>query len=138
MLTGTCHCGAIRFELPGRILRFSRCHCDDCRKLSGADYNSALVAESAGFRITRGEDQLTAYESSPGKHRCFCKQCGAPIVARMQAKPEIVIVRAGLIDGDPGVRPQMHIWVKARAPWCEIHDDLPQFAEGFVAPPSRP
>ena len=48
-------------------------------------------------------------------------------------KPEIVIVRAGSVDGDPGVRPQMHIWVGAKAPWYDIHDSLPRHAEGAPA-----
>jgi hypothetical protein len=133
MLTGTCHCGAIHYTITGKIIRFANCHCEDCRRISGATYSSALVVESSGFSISRGEDQLTAYESSPGKHRCFCKNCGAPIVARMASRPELAIVRAGLLDGEHGLKPQMHIWVKAKAPWCEIHDDLPQFAEGFAA-----
>lgn len=132
MIRGSCHCGGIAFECPGRIVRFSNCHCDDCRKVSGAAFNSALVVESAGFRITRGEGLLTAYESSPGKHRCFCRVCGSPVVTRMKSKPEILILRAGVVDGDPGARPQMHIWVSAKAPWHEILDALPQYPEGYV------
>ena len=43
---------------------------------------------------------------------------------------EIWGVPAGLIDGDPGVRPGLHISVGSKAPWWEIRDDLPQFEEG--------
>ncbi len=43
-----------------------------------------------------------------------------------------MIIRAGTLDRADGIAPQMHIWVNAKAPWHEIHDDLPQYPEGFV------
>jgi hypothetical protein len=39
----------------------------------------------------------------------------------------MVLIPAGLLDVDPDVRPMRHIFVKAKAPWFEILDDLPQF-----------
>ena len=134
MLKGSCHCGAVTFTHEGEILRFSNCHCDDCRKVNGSAYSAAIVAKADGFRVTAGEDKLTAYESSPGKHRYFCSRCGSPIHTVMKARPGIVILRAGTMDGDPGVRPQMHIWVKGKAPWYDILDHLPQHLEG---PPQK-
>ena len=130
MLQGSCHCGSITFEHTGSVLRFSNCHCDDCRKVNGATYAAAIVTTADGFRITSGTEHLTAYESSPGKHRYFCSRCGSPVHTTMKARPEIVILRAGTLDGDPDIRPQMHIWVKAKAPWHDILDDLPQHQEG--------
>ena len=48
------------------------------------------------------------------------------------------IVPAGGIDEDPGHRPIVHIFVKYKAPWHEISDDLPRFDEAapdsFYAP----
>lgn len=131
-MNGSCHCGAVRYAIDGKVLRFAFCHCDDCRKISGSPFGAALVVDAAGFRITQGEHQLTAYQSSPGKDRCFCKQCGTHLFARMASKPEIRIVRAGSLDTPPAVPPQMHIWTKVKAPWCTIGDALPQFTEGFV------
>lgn len=130
-MTGGCHCGAVRYEIDGPVDRFSLCHCDDCRRIGGSAFGAALVLPAAGFRIVQGEAALEPYESSPGKFRCFCRTCGTHIVARMTARPGIAIVRAGTVDGDPGIKPGMHIWVRAHAPWYEICDDLPQFAEGY-------
>jgi len=50
----------------------------------------------------------------------------------MKYKPEIVIIRAGILDDAQGVKPQMHIWVKAKAPWHDILDQLPQYPEAFT------
>ncbi len=38
-----------------------------------------------------------------------------------------VSIPAGGIDGDPGVRPSVHIFTGSKAPWYSIADDLPQF-----------
>ncbi len=39
----------------------------------------------------------------------------------------MVLIPAGLIDADPGVRPMRHIFVQAKACWFEILDSVPQF-----------
>jgi hypothetical protein len=39
----------------------------------------------------------------------------------------MVAIPAGLLDGDPGVRPMRHIFARAKASWFEILGDLPQF-----------
>lgn len=107
-------------------MRFVYCHCDDCRKTSGCAGSPAIVAASSGFHITQGEEFLSAYESSPGKHRCFCKHCGSPIVARSTAKPEMVVFRAGSLDGKVDIQPEMHIFVGVKPEWHTIGDGLPQ------------
>ena len=38
-----------------------------------------------------------------------------------------VMIPAGAIDQDPGIRPQAHVRVASRASWVEITDDLPRF-----------
>jgi hypothetical protein len=40
-----------------------------------------------------------------------------------------IIIPAGTLDTDPGVRPIVHIHTGSRAPWYEIADRLPQFDE---------
>ncbi len=131
LLHGSCRCQAVKFEITGPIHRFTNCHCPDCRKINGAAFSSNLVVAAAGFKITAGEEMLADYESSPGKFRRFCQTCGAHVYAHINSRPEIVIVRAGLLDDEPGVRPQNHIWVSHKAPWFEITDSLPQFPEAF-------
>ena len=38
-------------------------------------------------------------------------------------------VQMGTLDDDPGIRPQYHMHVASKAPWHEITDTLPAFAE---------
>ena len=129
MITGSCHCGAVKFEVTSEILAFQHCHCHTCRRIHGTVYSSSAVVERAGFAITQGQDALTEYESSPGKKRCFCSRCSSPIYAYRDAEPRFVVLRMGTVDGDPGARPTRHIWVSHQAPWYEILDDLPRLEE---------
>ena len=131
MLTGSCHCGTVKYEVPGKLLRFVNCHCDDCRKFSGSAFASIVVADAAGFRITAGADQVAEYASSPGKRRCFCRKCGTHMFAFGENRPGMVILRPGTLDADPGLRPDLHLWTRAKAPWHEILDDLPRLPEGY-------
>ncbi len=36
-------------------------------------------------------------------------------------------IALGVLDDDPSVRPESHIFVENKAPWFEITDDLPQY-----------
>ena len=76
--------------------------------------------------ITQGEDLITEYEIEPGATRRFCSRCGSPTFGSTE---KFIIVQAGTLAEDPGVRPQFHMMVDFKAPWDEIHDDLPQFGE---------
>ncbi len=130
-IAGGCYCGAVRYESTGRVLRWVNCHCPDCRKLSGATFASVIVVEASGFRLVSGENDLETFQSSPGKLRFFCRICGSHVLAKFEAKPEILLIRAGSVDGDPGVRPNAHIWVSHKAPWLDILDDIPRHQEGL-------
>lgn len=131
MISGSCYCGAIQYEVHGRLLMFANCHCPDCRKMTGSAFSSVLVTEADGFKVTAGDEQLVRYPSSPGKQRCFCKTCGCHLFSRAEHRPGLVFIRAGSLDEDPGIRPQHHFWVSAKAPWHEICDSIPQHAEGL-------
>ena len=112
---------------------FVNCHCPDCRKFSGSAFSAVVVTEADGFKLVSGADQLAEFESSPGKHRHFCKRCGNPLFSRADHRPTMVFVRAGSLDDDPPLRPQAHFWTAYTAPWNTICDGLPQHPEGLPA-----
>jgi hypothetical protein len=99
-----------------------------CRKAHGAAFGSFLHAEGSGFRWLEGESHVVGYLSSPGNSRAFCRVCGSRLPV-LEDEGSHVIVPAGALDDDPGVRPVVHIHTGSKAPWFEITDALPQFAE---------
>ena len=132
MLTGSCHCGAVQYEIKGEVYGFKHCHCWTCRKLHGTVFGSSALTSAQGFTVTSGEASLERYESSPGKRRCFCKHCGSHVFAYYEADPAVIVLRLSTVENFPAQRPQTHIWVSQKAPWYEILDDTPQFAEDYA------
>lgn len=133
-VTGSCLCGAVRYEITGTPGRTGHCHCSICRKSHGAAFVTWAMVEPGQFRWTSGAELVAAYESSAQRARCFCSRCGSALVSTLGGN--VMEVALGTVDGDPGVRPGEHIFVGSRAPWYEIADALPQFEEwppGFDA-----
>jgi hypothetical protein len=125
-MTGGCLCGAVRYELSGRLSRASHCHCSMCRKHHGAAFGSYAAARRSEFRWLSGEDQIGRYEATPGVARGFCRRCGSTLFWDAVANAAHFGLALGTVDGDPGVRPSLHIFVGSKAPWFEITDDVPQ------------
>ncbi len=116
MIHGSCLCGTVRFALAGSPQFINHCHCSMCRKVHGSAFGSFLHA-----------DEVRNYASSAGNVRAFCRLCGSNLPV-LEDGGNHVIVPAGTLDDDPGVRPVVHIHVASKAPWFEITDDLPRFA----------
>jgi hypothetical protein len=66
------------------------------------------------------------FESSPGQFRRFCTRCGSPLLKRYVDRPDLLRLRLGTLDTDPGVAVTAHIFVRSKAPWVQIADDIPQ------------
>ena len=124
-ITGSCLCGAVSYEITGPFNFIGNCHCSMCRKSHGAAFATWGIINPNQFRWTSGEEFVQAYESSPGRQRCFCKKCGSPLVSTHAGTVGEVVV--GTLNGDPAMRPREHIFVGSTAPWYEIGDALPQF-----------
>jgi hypothetical protein len=138
MITGSCLCGVVRYEIePGGPTY--NCHCSRCRKWSGSAFASSMRAPLGSLTVVAGEEALTRYESSPGVLRCFCRHCGSSLFTERRDRG-VAHIRLGGTDADPGVRPQFHAFVSSMAPWWTITDELPQIegsSFGYV-PPAKP
>ena len=125
MISGSCLCGSVRWQVDSVLDEMSHCHCSMCRKIHAAPFATYIGAERDAFRWLSGEDDITKYESSPGFARNFCSQCGS-VVPETFGNDRIAIP-AGCLDEDPGIRPSAHIFATSKASWYEITDDLPKF-----------
>ena len=127
MIKGSCACGRVRFEIEA-ARSMTYCHCVNCRKLTAASVATYVHVENDKFRWLAGEDNINAYESSPGSLRKFCRTCSSMVPSQAPYLTTMSIP-AGLFDDDPGVRPRLHVFTSSKAPWHEITDDLPQNAK---------
>jgi ADP-ribosyl-[dinitrogen reductase] hydrolase len=127
-LSGSCLCGAVRYEVDQLDMPIGHCHCRTCRKAHASAYVTTAGVLRDHFRWTVGEKKLRSYESSPGKLRHFCSECGSHMVAERPAQPH-VILRVATLDDDPQLRPTLHIWTSHDVPWLASDDDLPRHPE---------
>lgn len=127
MYSGRCLCGAVQFEIKGQIRHIVYCHCSQCRKAQGSAFASNGIVKSCDFKILSGQEKLTAYESTPGQTKYFCRICGSPIISKTESKSDQVRIRLGTITSDIKERSMAHIFTASKANWEEIAGDLPQY-----------
>lgn len=126
MTNGHCLCGGVRFRIDAELAPIQLCHCAQCRRAQGSAFAANIPVPAAAFHLLAGEELLTAYASSPGKQRVFCSRCGSPVYSRRDARPDVLRVRAGLLDEPLATRPGLHIHVASQAGWWTIADALPR------------
>jgi hypothetical protein len=141
-IQGSCLCSTLRYEIEGPFLLMLSCHCSMCRKHHGAPFVTFAAAPIEAFRWLSGENAVRGYASSPNGKRAFCTVCGS-VAPLPMIEAGIVVVPAGELDGDPGIRPQCHIFTGSKAPWYTISDSLPQHETyspqfGDATPVERP
>lgn len=119
---GSCLCGGIAWEVSRFVDHMYNCHCSRCRKAHGAAFVTFVHAEADDFRWVRGEDLISGYLNPENEFtRQFCKVCGGKVPSLYEGR---AILHAGPLDDDPGLRPSVNIYVKSKAAFHEITDDL--------------
>lgn len=128
MNRGSCLCGAVQFE-AGLFDSMVHCHCSMCRKHHGAMFATFLTGAANSFRWLAGEDAVAVYRSSAKGLRPFCRTCGSVTPSVL---PEIgmAFIPAGNLEGDPGLRPERHMFASSGMDWFPITDALPR-SDGF-------
>ena len=131
---GSCLCGAVAFtatELPRHVVN---CYCSLCRRSRAAAFSSTLLVPRETFRWDRGEAQIRSFAMpAPRQYRAdFCGDCGSPVPSATGAS-EAAMLPAGAIDSPLPPLPVVHLYVGSKAPWYEITDPWPQFAERATA-----
>jgi hypothetical protein len=121
--TGSCLCGAVRFETSGKLRGILYCHCIQCRKQSGHYFAATNVAD-ADIRID-GAENITWYRSSEAARRGFCQICGSVLFWKRDEDAGISIL-AGAFDQPSGLHGEMHIYTADKGDYYSIDDGLPQ------------
>jgi len=122
--TGSCLCGAVRFETRGPLRGIIYCHCTQCRKQSGHHYAATNVADE-NIRM-EGAENITWYKSSETARRGFCRICGSVLFWKHN-ELDYVSVMAGAFDQPSGLRGEKHIYTADKGDYYSIHDELPQY-----------
>jgi hypothetical protein len=107
MKTGSCLCGAVRYEADGPLRQVIVCHCTQCRKQTGSMMHATAVSDT-GFRLTE-QRGLKWYRASGSAARGFCGECGSVLFWKADGSNRISFT-AGSIDGETGLAIDGHIY----------------------------
>lgn len=121
---GGCLCGAVRFSVAAEPLWSAYCHCESCRRATGAP-----VAAFVGF----GEDAVRfkgdarrLFSSSSGVERSYCGNCGTPLSYRSTRWPGEIHLYTPTFDNPAGYPPTFHVHWAEKLAWLCIMDSLPK------------
>jgi len=123
-------CGSVRFEIAPPYTAFRYCHCSRCRKASGSAHAANVFVPSGQFAWLAGEASISRFDL-PGAKRFavwFCSKCGTRVPHKVRERDDYLIP-AGILDGDPGKRPDNSIFWGSKAPWYLEPAEMPKHTE---------
>jgi hypothetical protein len=97
--SGSCHCGAIRFEIEAEITDIYTCDCSLCSRKNAL----MTTVPDAALTVLAGHDKLTLYQWNEriAKHY-FCSVCGIYPFHRKRSMPDHWGVNVRCLEGfDP-------------------------------------
>lgn len=127
-ISGSCLCGAVHFEILGKLESFFLCHCRRCRKDTGSAHAANLFSTSATLEWLSGHDLIRTFRLPDTRHqKSFCTDCGSAL-PHTDAGSGLLVVPAGSLDDPIGIRPNAHICGDSRAEWDHDLEDAPVLA----------
>lgn len=126
-IQGGCHCGAVRYALSAAPQQSMVCHCQTCRRVSGAPVVAWLTVAPQALTIVTGEP--ARYASSPNVERQFCSQCGTQLTYARTDEPGYIDVATATLDDPDAFPPTHHSWLSHDVAWIKFGDGLLAFQE---------
>lgn len=80
------------------------------------------------FTWISGEEKLSAYESSPGKKRYFCSNCGSQLLAIKEGAP-FYVLRVASLDDATLSKPAFRKGKSHEVSWLDYQSDVPEYSE---------
>ena len=129
---GGCLCGKIRFRAHGGPRQVNHCHCEMCRRASGAPFVTWATFATRDVEWIGAKPSVR--RSSDIAVRSFCPTCGSPLAWQADKSPDLVDLTAGTFDDPSNLRPREHIWAENRIRWVHLADDLPRYKTDRKSP----
>ncbi|GKZ72794.1 hypothetical protein AnigIFM50267_009176 [Aspergillus niger] len=121
VITGSCLCGGIQYEVTGEPMKRVMCHCDNCRKFTGSSFMANSFMKESQLTIKSGESLIQSFtdtkvDTGSTLQRRFCRVCGSPVYVTSSRAEGFVVVPSGTMDGEAARkwRPQVEFYCKAR------------------------
>jgi hypothetical protein len=117
-IEGGCLCGAVHFVATGAPKYVFWCHCQSCRRHTGAPVSAYVVFEHSAYTVTKGE--ITKFDSSPHTTRGFCRTCGSTLMCEGKSRPTEAHFHVGSFDHAEQFSPTKHVFREEQLPWLHL------------------
>ncbi len=130
--TGGCLCGGIRYEVKGDPVRTANCHCDDCRRATGASFTTNVFVRSEDLVVLKGTPKKFEHKADSGNvmTKEFCPDCGSQLFGYGSGSPGLQHVKVGTIDDASNIRPAMNVFTSKKLPFTILSDETENFERG--------
>lgn len=134
--SGSCRCGAIKFQVSGNVLFNALCHCKACSHNRGMSPVHLIgVTPPSSLLLKEGHEFLKLAKGYGKMRHKFCSKCGCIVYQYPKhANFRAIIPTNFHIEDDTDCRlpkeyiPKVHVNYENRH--YDFHDDLPKF-KGF-------
>lgn len=123
--TGRCLCGHYRFTAEGTPIWVATCHCESCRRATGAPLVPYVGYPDERVRFAPAEPPF--FTSSPGVARGYCEQCATPLYYRADGYPGETHLFRSNFEQPTAFTPTRHTFYDGREADMEVYDDLPRY-----------
>lgn len=111
---GRCMCGEVKFKAKGKPKWVLWCHCQSCRRHTGAPASAYASFDDTSVEVLQGE--MTYFCSSPGVLRGFCAKCGSTLTCSNARLPGETHYHLGAFEGEGWV-PTGELYKADRLSW---------------------
>jgi len=140
-LTGGCQCGRVKYSSKILPEELTNCHCQTCRRLSGAPFLTFADFPVSEIRWISGPDSLKKTHYSDIAERTHCPECGSHISMQYNFQPDRIYMTVGSIDEEsmegslPKIKSHIFVEERSKAGWFDLPEDrvprISRFSEEF-------
>lgn len=96
-------CGAVTVKVDELPKESVYCHCDNCKRQSGASGTYVTIADEGKTNVDGPVKLYLDKKTDSGNplERWFCEACGCPIYSRTSALKGKLVIKMGLFDEIP-------------------------------------
>jgi hypothetical protein len=115
--SGGCQCGAVKFQTAGAPKFVANCHCNSCRKATGAAFSTWVGFSDKNVCWVTAPPSY--YASSPGVARGFCADCGTPLTYAGEKWAGETHFLIGVFDDPTAFEPRNDVFTEEALAWVK-------------------
>ncbi|GAB2593800.1 GFA family protein [Ramlibacter solisilvae] len=126
---GSCLCGQVRFRLNAEPLTLYACHCTDCQRRSGGALLLSMWVQRDALEVLEGTPVLVPSIANDGRERNnkVCPACQIRLWSEPVHRPQLAILRPGMLEQAGSFTPIAHQFVRSALPWFVFPKGVPRY-----------